>query len=275
MTKTAPRRVALALSITVGIAAVAWAADVLTQLGVPAKAAQEAVVSAVAEGYFNTGLGYTALKAAPPAARAELVTGAIAWTKSYVASPEFKAAYAKVREVQKPTEPTFVGTPEAEFKKKQAEQKAEQEKSQAQMKASLAQMTPDVRKSVEEGMKVAAEMQAKMDTPEMRKMMIDGITMERASKKQEYERDMQKWQQDFPENPRALVIKRLQKFLADTKDVDFDAQLATRNGRKYFVKEEYENKSGEWKQAFRAGREAVTAARTAVQAWLSELQTTT
>ncbi len=275
MIRTAPRRVALVLSLTVAAAGIAWATDVLTQLGVPAKAAQEAVVSAVAEGYFNTSLGYKALKAAPPAARAELVTSAIAWAKTYAASPDFTAAYATVRATQKPVEPTFVGTPEDEYTRKRAEQKAEQEKSQAEMKATLPQLPPETRKAVEEGMKAAAEMQAKMDTPEMKKMMIDGITMERTSKKQEYERDMQQWQQNFPENPRALVIKRLQKFLADTKDVDFEAALTTRGSQKVFVKPEYEAKSGEWKQAFRAGREAVTAARTAVQAWLTELQKTT
>ena len=274
MTHPAPRRVAVIVTTVLAAASIAWAADVLTQLGVPAPMAKEAVVSAISGGYFNTSLGYKVLKASAPAARAELVTGAVAWAKAYVASTEFQAAYATVREAQKPREPTFVGTAEEEFRKKQAEQQAEQDKSTAELKATLPQLPPETRKAVEEGMKAAAEMQAKMDTPEMRKMMIDGITMERASKKQEYERDLQTWQTNFPESPRALVVKRLQKFLADTKDVDFDAALTTRNGRKVFVKEEYEAKPGEWKQAFRAGREAVTAARTAVQAWLTELQKT-
>ena len=274
MTHTAPRRVALIVTTVLAATAIAWAADVLTQLGVPAPMAKEAVVSAISGGYFNTSLGYKVLKASPPAARAELVSGAIAWAKAYVASPEFQAAYARVRGAQKPEEPKFIGTPEEEFAKKQAQQKAEQEKSTAEMKATLPQLPPETRKAVEDGMKVAAEMQAKMDTPEMRKMQIDGIVMERTSKKQEYDRDLKKWQEGYPETPRPLVIKRLQKFLADTKDIDFDAALTTRNGHKVFVKEEYENKSGEWKQAFRAGREAVTAARAAVQAWLTELQKT-
>jgi hypothetical protein len=264
--------VAVAVAGTGALTAAVWAADVLTQMGISPASAKGAVVSFIGAGYFDTGIGFRALKAAPPAARAELVTGIIAWAKGYVASPEFKAAYAKLREERKPEAPQFKGTPEEEFKQKQAEQKAEMEKSQAEMQKTLSSLPPDVRKSVEEGMKQAAAMNAQMDTPDMRKMQIDGIAMDRAAKKQQFDLDMKKWQQDYPESPRALLIRRLQKFLDDTKDIDFNAALQPRNGMQVFVKEEYERKPGEWKQAFRAGRETVTAARTAVQAWLSELQ---
>ena len=215
MSDPALRRITVIITGFAAAATVALAADVLTDLGVPAAMAKEAVVSAVGQGYFNTGLGYKAIKAAPPATRAQLVTGAIGWAKTYVASPDFTAAYAKVRATQKPEgPPVFTGTAEDEFKKRQAAQKAEQEKSAAEMKASLAQMPPDTRKAVEEGLKAAAQMQAQMDTPEMRKMMIDGITMERTSKKDEYERDMKKWQADYPENPKPLLVKRLQEKIA-------------------------------------------------------------
>jgi len=278
---TAIRRVALVLSLAVAAATIAWAADVLTQLGIPAELAKEEAVSAVGNGHFNTSLGAKVIKAAPPAVRAELVTGAIAWAKAYVASPEFRTAYAALRAQRKPQgPPVFKGTPQEEFTEQQAQRKAEQEKSQAEVKATLASMPPETRKAMEEAMKAAADMQARMDTPEMRKRMIDGITMQRAFKTQDYERDLKKWADDYPENPRALVVKRLQRFLDETRDVDFGAELQTKAGPKgssvkTFVKPEYENKSGEWKQAFRAGKEALTASRTAVQAWLVELQKTT
>ena len=250
----------------------AFAADALTQLGIPAAAAREEAVSAVSQGYFNWALAAKGMKAAPPSARGELVAGVMAWAKAYTASPEFKASYAKVRAQQKPTPPEFTGTPEDEFNRQRAEQKAEQEKSQAEVKATLPSLPPETRKAIEEGLKQAAATMAAMDTPEMRKMQIDGITMARADKKRQYDESLKKWQADYPEDAKPLVAKRLRHFLDETKDVDFGAALVTRNGTRTFAKPEYESKSGEWKQAFRAGKEAVTAARTAAEAWLAELQ---
>ena len=56
-----------------------------------------------------------------------------------------------------------------------------------------------------------------------------------------------------------------------TADVDFNAKLVSRSGRMAFVDPALEEKSSDWKMAYRAGREAVSAARLAAAAWLKEL----
>ncbi|MDF2191172.1 hypothetical protein [Paraflavitalea sp. CAU 1676] len=72
----------------------------------------------------------------------------------------------------------------------------------------------------------------------------------------------------FPAKSDDLIKQRLEKFLAISATVDFDAQL---NGS-MFANPEYESKSGEWKSCFRAGKAVVQAAREEAQAWLKELE---
>ena len=64
---------------------------------------------------------------------------------------------------------------------------------------------------------------------------------------------------------------RLTEVLETTKDVDFSAELVTRNNKKYFANPAYEKKSNNWKYAFRAGKETTTTVRGFIQAWLKEL----
>jgi hypothetical protein len=260
------------LIVCVAAAGAAFAADVLSQLNVQPEQARRLVLQGVVQGSLYSNAGGAALKAAPPAARAALADGAVAWVKAYTQSAEFKQAYAKAREDAKPVAPSFTGTPEEEFAKKQAADKAEQEKNAAEMKKMLPTLPQDQRQAIEEGLKVAAAAAAQMDTPEMRQMMIQGIAMERQRKQQEFDEQTTHWQESYPEDVNALLAARLQHFLDVSGTVDFAAELKPRgDGKMVFVNPAYEGKSDEWKRCFRAGKEATTAARAAVQAWLAEV----
>jgi hypothetical protein len=68
-----------------------------------------------------------------------------------------------------------------------------------------------------------------------------------------------------------LIAKRLREFLAVSADVDFAAKLTSKNGKMIFENPSYEQKPGQWKMCFRAGKDATAAARAAAQAWLKEL----
>jgi hypothetical protein len=76
---------------------------------------------------------------------------------------------------------------------------------------------------------------------------------------------------EYPEDPKALLKKRLQAILDTTKDVDYAAELKEAHGIKYFVNPDYEKKPAEWKLAFRAGKAATDAIRAAAQQWLKEI----
>jgi hypothetical protein len=260
--RTSPLTIALVVSVSV-----AAAGDVLSQLGLTAAAAKEAVGSIINSGIINPGLSSKAFKLLSPAARADAATAGVAWLKSYVGTAEFKQQYAKIRTNRKPEAPTFDGTPEDELKKANAEQAQQTEDS----KKALAALPPDQRKQIEDAMKQAQEMAAKMDTPEMRKMRLDAITAKRDQETKEYQKALADWQRDFPENPNGAIVKRLREFLAASADIDFNAKLKPIDGRMLFENSAYQNKPEQWKLCFRAGKEATTAARAAVQTWLKEL----
>lgn len=89
------------------------------------------------------------------------------------------------------------------------------------------------------------------------------------SNKIDNELDKSKNEDKYPKDAQELVKKRLTRFLAVSETVDFDAQLTP--GRS-FANPEYEKKSAEWKQCYRAGKEVVEAARIEAQKWLNELE---
>jgi hypothetical protein len=108
--------------------------------------------------------------------------------------------------------------------------------------------------------------------PDMLSMLRTGIEMGRAQAKTQHEANVQRWEQQFPGDPKMLLARRLREFLDVTADVDFDAALVDRGGKKVFAEPRYESKSADWKVCFRAGQAAMTAARAAAAAWLKELQ---
>lgn len=257
-----------AAALTIGALS---AADVLTQLGITPAAAKEALMSGIGSGWLDYGIAASAFKKAPVALRVELAQGAIAWAKTYTGSADFKAAYAKLRETQKPDAPVFVGTPEEEQARQHEQDTKERVKAAEEMKPVLASMPPEQRKAMEAAIQQAAAAAKQMDTPEMRKMVLDGIRMRREEKTRTYKADLATWQEQYPESPAPVIAKRLKAFLDLSASVDFDAKLQPKNGKMYFVNESYESKSSEWKACYRAGKEPVAAARAAAEAWMKEL----
>jgi len=247
--------------------AVAAADDLLPRIGVTPAAAKEAVGSIINSGIINPRLPSGAFKLLSPEARADAATAGVAWLKAYVGTAEFKQQYAKIRANRKPEPPPFEGTPEDELKKADAEQAQQAEDS----KKALASLPPEQRKQIEDAMKQAQDMAAKMDTPEMRKMRLDAIKAKRDQETRDHQKTLADWQRDFPENPNGAVAKRLREFLAGTADIDFNAKTKPVDGRLLFENSTYQNKPEPWKLCYRAGKEATTAARAAVQAWLKEL----
>ena len=249
------------------VALTASGADVLSQLGITIAAAKEAIGSVISAGVYNPGLPAQAFKLMPPAARAQAATAGVAWLKTYVASPDFKSQYLKARDVHKPQPPEWELTPAQEVQKADDDQKQQLEES----KQAIAALPPAQRKAMEDALKNAAEMAAKMNTPELRKMRLDSINAKRADETKEYNEAVARWKQDYPDDPKPVVVKRLREFLQLSADVDFAARLKTTEGHSVFENPAYQAKSSQWKMCFRAGREATTAARAAVQAWLTEL----
>ncbi len=194
------------------------------------------------------------------------------YTKQYVNSAEFKKAYETYRVSLKPAEP--------EYKKertKEEVQKEELTKLQKTIKdneETIKTLTGDVKKGFQQAVDEQKKMLKDYQDPknQMWEFMAQADVNENKYKKEQYNRDMEKWQKDLPVNPTLIVKQRLEKFLKETEGIDYSAELKDRYNKKVFVKPEYERKSREWKMGFRAGKEVTETARAFVQKWLSELK---
>jgi hypothetical protein len=255
------------------LAACVWAGVLLAQnalagLGIGDAAGKQIVDGWLASGYLNLSPAAKAFKAAAPGSRAALVKNAVAWAKTYTESPAFKATYEKERQASRPSPPEVNGTVDDEL----ARQRAERRKSIEDMKKNLAQMTPDVRKSMEAAIKDAEAANLKLDAdPKMAAVFRQMVEAQRAGDQEAYQGRLAAFEKRWPADPKALVARRLQEFLDTSKDVDFDAKLVPAGKLMKFADPRYEEQSPTWKLCYRAGREAVAAAREAIQGWLKAI----
>lgn len=251
---------ALAVVTASGLAAQA----VPSQLGLAEREAQESFLGSVVAGYPQWGAAGKAFVALPASVRVAVVQGGVAWARAYVKSPAFRTAYENARAGAKPTAPEAAGSVDDELKR----QVDAQLEDLAEMRKALASLPPEQRKELEEALR---QSEAQLKDPQMLAMMRSGIEADRASARETYQADLRQWEENYPVNPDLLIRRRLQAFLTECGDVDFSAKLQSQYGMMRFVNPEYEQKPNTWKTCFRAGPEAMGAARTAVTAWLAEL----
>ena len=204
--------------------------------------------------------------------RASIVETVAQYVKEYTASPEFLNKYQELRQNKKPDPP--------EKPKTIDEMKDEQRKSLQDgiknMEETKSKMPADQQSMFDETIKQFQDQLKEIDNPDnpmfskevenMYKQMYD-------QQMADYNNNLAKWGQDYPENnPRFLIKGWLSKFLDESKDVDFSAQTATNQyNKEVFVNQEYERKSSLWKLCYRAGKEATNAGRSFAQKWMSEL----
>jgi hypothetical protein len=251
---------ALALVTAANLAAQA----VPSQLGVSERDAQESFLGSAIAGYPQWGVAAKAFVALPAAARVAVVQGGFAWAKSYVKSPGFRTSYEHARQEAKPEPPNPEGTVDEELQRQVDQQRKDLEES----RKALAALPPEQRKDLEAMLK---QTEAQLKDPQYLAMMRSAIEADRAGARESYQSNLSQWEEAYPANPEILVGRRLQAFLTECGDVDFSAKLQARERKMVFVNPDYEFKSPNWKMCYRAGREAVGAARTAATAWLKEL----
>lgn len=262
------RRLMVFAMLAVSAVGITGAGDILQALSVAKDDATRAVVSSLAHGNVDYWVVRNAFKAASPAMRVAWTEQVLVWTKAYVSSPQFAKDYAAYREQAKPQPPETKGSVDEELKQMRAQRQQELE----QTRKSIAEMPVEYRAAAEEGLKAAADAMKQMDTPEFRKMERDGIVARRQDEQNRYDQDVERWQEEYPADPRALVRKRLAEFLERTAAVDYAAKLVSSGGRMRFANADYESNPPEWKLAYRAGKEATEKARAFAQAWLEELE---
>lgn len=164
------------------------------------------------------------------------------YVKNYVNSQEFIVEYEKLRERAKPTsEPYRMSASEIQ----QMEQAiVEAEKA---MKQAAAYMTAEQKAEAKKSMDLQKKEIQNMKDPTPNKT---------------------NWEKMYPENPETMVKNRLNEYLNLVSTVDFNAQLTSSGKYKKFTKPEYESKSLKWKAIYRAGKDANSVATTFAKEWL-------
>jgi len=226
--------------------------------------AQNNLLDSLTQGSLVAGSAAKAFVALPTAARVTVVHDGLAWARAYVDSEAFKSAYDRRRDNQKPEAPALTGTVDDELKAKQDEQKKQLDQSRAM----LAQLPADQRASMEA---VFKQSEAQMSDPKYVAMLRQSIEADRAKQQKDYESSLADWQRDYPPDPKVLVARRLQAFMTLSATVDFAAKTEGTGTSKTFSNPDDQEKPSDWKMCYRAGKDAIDAARAAVTDWLKVL----
>ncbi len=228
--------------------------DIITKLGLDHANAQNHILANFTGGFGNS-FGEDAFfrlpyaKLLPSVIAGDKVGSAkelLAYIKMYCNSAEFVEAYNKKRVGSKPT---------SEPPRMDEETLENMRKSNKEMALQLAEMKKDPKQNAqvipiyENMLSEQNKLQAEWEDPTP---------------------NMTKWKREFPENPAIAVKNRLEDYLKLVSTVDFNAQLTAPDKYKIkkFVNSDYEEKSGEWKACFRAGKEVNDAVTTSVKDWL-------
>jgi len=260
------RRVIVVVSALIVIFCLgALAADVFQTYGLNREGWNDSFLAALTARWFNPYEMPAKLKALAPAERVAVVNALGAAAKAWFDTPEFKAAYKKKYEDSLPGDLK----PPRTVKQIADEMRAQLRKGQAEMEEALKGFSGDMRKQMEAA---AAQMRAQAKEQEA---LIDTMAAQQAQEEKARYEEAKNRPPDpdaAPADPRVALKRGLKEFLDRTAGIDYAAALKTASGRKVFANAAFEQKPKEWKQCFRAGKDACEAARAFATNWLAELK---
>jgi hypothetical protein len=242
--------------------------DFLTQLGISQTVADEKIIG----GFLGGSIDAYGIKNAKNIAlgnRTAVAMDILRYTKKTVQSKAFTDQYMAMKNDARPEKPA-VQTPEEMRAATVDAYRKSITQTEATLKTADASMKPvfeNILKEARKGLAEAEDPQNKQiasytkNYPGLVKQIEQG-----------YQQQLESWEKKYPSNAQLYVKMRLQEFLDETADIDFDAALKVVNDKKVFVKREYEGKSYRWKMAFRAGREVIAPARKFAEEWMSEIK---
>ena len=245
--------------------------DIWKMLGLSQKTGTEGIKNSFLNGY----LYYYGAKNAKNIAlndRASIAKDLLQYTREYISSVEFRKQYDELRASAKPQEPEL--KPLRSIAEIQKDEIAKTEKAIKETEKTIKELSPDIAK----GVQPVLDMQRKnlKEYQDPKHQVFAAIAMGEKYQQDDdvrrYKENMQRWQKDYPENFNHFIADKLNKMLEYTKDIDYNAALVEKYGKKRFVNPAYEGKRTEWKQGFRAGKEVTEQARSFAQKWLAELK---
>jgi hypothetical protein len=203
--------------------------------------------------------------------RTAIAKDLLSYTKEYISSPGFKKQYDDMRNSSKPAEPAF--KPLRTIEEIQKEEIAKTEKSIKDTEKNMKDM-PQYAKSMQPVLDILKKNLKDYQDPKNQILVsiAQGEKYQQENEVKSYKKRMKQWESSYPVNVNDFVVTKLQKMLDATKDIDYNAELVEKWGKKRFVNPAYESKNQEWKQGYRAAKEVTEMSRSFVQKWLNELQ---
>lgn len=239
--------------------------NIFDQLDIAEQEAREYIFNNFKEG--NLSFPHSSiLKGLATGKRTAMVKEIGDYIRQYTNSPAFLQEYKEVRESARPQNPA---DKEAKLKTRIEELKHDIETTEKDMKG----VTGDMKKLYESTLQMQkTELKALQDPKDPNhRLYLQDLSAGNEDAEKNYKEELKYFEQEYPANVKDLIKRRLQEFLQFTADIDFDAKLIERGGRKRFADPKLEAKDELWKRCFRSGRETITAARTYAQQWLKEL----
>ncbi|SDL30249.1 hypothetical protein [Siphonobacter aquaeclarae] len=190
---------------------------------------------------------FRSLKGIAGGSRASVAKAYCAYIRTYVESDDFRQRYEKYRLSMRPT-----GTPQTMPEETKKELRKIYTETIQQYRESLKTAPANLKGVYQKGLSDTQKLLTELDDPNP---------------------DLTRWKKEYPESANAPLKAYLEKFLSETKDIDFKAALKSAPGGKMkFVNPTYETRPSYWKMCFRAGPEATAAVRQYVTEWHATLR---
>ena len=245
--------------------------DIWKTLGISRQSGTEGIKNSFLNGYLSY-YGVKNLKNIAIRDRAALTKDMLDYTKEYISGAEFKKQYEELRKSAKPQEP--VSKPLRSIQEIQKDEIAKTEKGIKDTEKTLKEVNAQMAKGIQPLLDMLRKNRKDYQDPghEYFSNIAMGEKYQQENDAKRYKEYLQKWETNFPENLNHFIADKLKKMLDYTKDIDYNAALVEKYGKKKFVSPAYESKRTEWKQGFRAGKEVTEQARTFAEKWLGELK---
>jgi hypothetical protein len=204
----------------------------------------------------------------PAAARGPATAAAFAWSKNYVSSPAFAAAYARQRAGQRPEGPANAPSVDDQIKKMMDEQAAN-----LVMVRKMAESIPEKDRAA--FLAQLKEQEAQANSPELLERMRKVFEAQHNEQTSRFTEELAQWEARYPANPNAFVREHLRRFLTETANVDYSLATIFVRGPGGdvigFLSPGFTGIPWQHTHAIVAGKDAVDAARAAAAAWLTEI----
>ncbi|MBS1603516.1 MAG: hypothetical protein JST42_12670 [Bacteroidetes bacterium] len=237
------------------------------QLGITQQDGNDKIKKSFLDGYLH----YEGLKAAKNIGdRGRTAADLLAYTRQYLSGPVFKAAYDKMRKDSKPSEPVDYTRPKEQIRQDKI---ADTKKLISNTENVISTGNAEIKKTMQPILEMHRKNLADYQNPNSQtiELLYQSQVDRRKKELEDYKKYTLQWAQEFPEDSRTFIKRRIQKYLSLAATVDFSATTHEKNGKQIFDKQEFQYKSNDWKMIYRAGKEVYDVTRTFTEKWIQEL----